>query len=64
MNCNSLGYGFSGGERKLVLLAMAKNLRLLILDEPTNTIDVLRKKLMWDLIRNFNNTLIMVNLNH
>jgi ABC-2 type transport system ATP-binding protein len=50
---NKLGVA-SGGVARLVMFAMAAASpgRLLILDEPTNDVDPLRRRLLWDEIRN------------
>jgi ABC-type multidrug transport system ATPase subunit len=46
----------SGGERRLLRLAVAMtgSLPVLILDEPTNDLDPLRRKLVWDVLRRVN----------
>jgi ABC-type multidrug transport system ATPase subunit len=46
----------SGGERRLLRLAvaMAGSLPVLILDEPTNDLDPLRRRLVWDVLRRVN----------
>ena len=46
----------SGGERRLLLLAVAMAGRppVLILDEPTNDLDPLRRKQVWDVLRQVN----------
>lgn len=43
----------SGGQRRLLLLAvaMAGQLPVLVLDEPTNDLDPQRRKLVWDVLR-------------
>ncbi|MEM1702401.1 MAG: ABC transporter ATP-binding protein [Desulfurococcaceae archaeon] len=50
-----LGYQLSLGLRKLVLMSIAliKNPRIMILDEPTSFMDIIRKKAVWDLISEF-----------
>ncbi|MEM4487436.1 MAG: ABC transporter ATP-binding protein [Desulfurococcaceae archaeon] len=47
-----LGYQLSVGQRKLLLLAQAlvKDSELMILDEPTSYIDVLKKRAVWDVL--------------
>jgi ABC-type multidrug transport system ATPase subunit len=62
LDSDSVGLNLSGGERKLVLLAMAmaKDPKLLILDEPTNMIDIHKKKIVWNIIREFKGTIIIV----
>ncbi len=49
------GYQLSGGMHKAALLAVAwaKQSRLLVLDEPTNMIDILRKQNYWELIKQY-----------
>ncbi len=51
---NILGYQLSLGQRKLLLIAMAlaKNPRILVMDEPTSFIDIVRKRLVWKAILN------------
>ena len=46
----------SGGQRRLLRLAvaMARALPVLILDEPTNDLDPLRRRLVWDVLRRVN----------
>jgi ABC-2 type transport system ATP-binding protein len=46
----------SGGQRRLLRLAvaMAGSLPVLILDEPTNDLDPLRRRLVWDVLRQIN----------
>ena len=46
----------SGGQRRLLRLAvcMAGTLPVLILDEPTNDLDPLRRRLVWDVLRRAN----------
>ena len=46
----------SGGQRRLLRLAvaMAGSLPVLILDEPTNDLDPLRRRLVWDVLRRTN----------
>jgi ABC-2 type transport system ATP-binding protein len=46
----------SGGQRRLLRLAvsMAGSLPVLILDEPTNDLDPLRRRLVWDVLRTAN----------
>jgi ABC-type multidrug transport system ATPase subunit len=46
----------SGGQRRLLRLAvaMAGSLPVLILDEPTNDLDPLRRRLAWDVLRRAN----------
>lgn len=62
INSKTTGSGLSGGERKLVNLAMAlaKNPELLILDEPTNMLDVSRRRLVRGLIEGFKGSVILV----
>lgn len=50
-----LGYQLSLGLRKLVLMSIAliKNPKIMILDEPTSFMDIIRKKAVWDLISEF-----------
>ncbi len=45
--------GLSGGQRRLALLGttLAANRPVMILDEPTNDLDPLKRKLVWDLLR-------------
>ncbi len=45
--------GLSGGERRLLRLAvaMAGQPPVLVLDEPTNDLDPLRRRLVWDVLR-------------
>jgi ABC-2 type transport system ATP-binding protein len=47
------GIGLSGGVKRLVGFAMVAVCpgRLVILDEPTNDVDPLRRRLLWDLVR-------------
>jgi ABC-2 type transport system ATP-binding protein len=49
----SLGRGLSGGVRRLVgfCMAIVRPGRLVILDEPTNDVDPLRRRLLWEEIR-------------
>jgi ABC-type multidrug transport system ATPase subunit len=46
----------SGGQRRLLRLAvaMAGSLPILILDEPTNDLDPLRRRLVWNVLRHVN----------
>jgi ABC-type multidrug transport system ATPase subunit len=46
----------SGGQRRLLRLAvaMAGSLPVLVLDEPTNDLDPLRRRLVWDVLRQIN----------
>ena len=46
----------SGGQRRLLRLAvsMAGSLPVLVLDEPTNDLDPLRRRLVWDVLRRVN----------
>jgi len=46
----------SGGQRRLLRLAVAMvgSPPVLILDEPTNDLDPQRRRLVWDVLRNFN----------
>jgi ABC-type multidrug transport system ATPase subunit len=46
----------SGGQRRLLRLAvaMAGSLPVLILDEPTNDLDPLRRRLVWDVLQQVN----------
>lgn len=59
----------SGGRRRLVGLAcsMIGNTSVLVLDEPTNELDPLNRKIVWDLIRernrNFGTTVVLVTHN-
>ena len=48
----------SGGQRRLLRLAvaMAGKPPVLILDEPTNDLDPVRRKLVWDVLREVNST--------
>jgi ABC-2 type transport system ATP-binding protein len=60
-----LGYQLSPGERKLLLLALAliKGGELLVLDEPTAFMDVLKKRSVWSMLleeRRRGRTLIVV----
>lgn len=50
---NTLGTRLSGGVRRLVGFVMVTVVpgRLVILDEPTNDVDPLRRRLLWDQIR-------------
>jgi ABC-2 type transport system ATP-binding protein len=50
------GSRLSGGERRLMRLAvaMAGSLPVLILDEPTNDLDPLRRRLVWSVLRQVN----------
>lgn len=50
------GPHLSGGERRLTYLAvaMAGSPPVLILDEPTNDLDPLRRKQVWDILRDLN----------
>ena len=50
---NSLGHGLSGGVRRLVgfCMAIVRPGRVVILDEPTNDVDPLRRRLLWEQIR-------------
>ncbi|GAI88205.1 unnamed protein product, partial [marine sediment metagenome] len=49
-----MGVTFSGGVRRLVAFCMAVVVpgRIVILDEPTNDIDPLRRRLLWQEVRN------------
>lgn len=49
------GYQLSGGIHKAALLAVAwaKKSKLLVLDEPTSMIDILRKQKYWELIKQY-----------
>jgi ABC-2 type transport system ATP-binding protein len=51
---NQTGETFSGGFRRLVAFCMAAVVpgRMVILDEPTNDVDPLRRRLLWKQIRN------------
>lgn len=62
---NVLGYQLSLGQRKLLLIAMAlaKNPRILVLDEPTTFVDIIRKRVVWETIlklRSQNKTMLLV----
>ena len=48
----------SGGQRRLLRLAtaMAGSAPVLVLDEPTNDLDPVRRKLVWDVLREHNRT--------
>jgi ABC-type multidrug transport system ATPase subunit len=48
----------SGGQKRLVRLAvaMAGKAPVLVLDEPTNDLDPQRRKLVWDVLRDYNHT--------
>jgi ABC-2 type transport system ATP-binding protein len=50
---NARGEALSGGVRRLVAFCMAAVVpgRLIILDEPTNDVDPLRRRLLWGLVR-------------
>ena len=50
---NAIGMKLSGGVRRLVGFAMVAVYpgRLVILDEPTNDVDPLRRRLLWDQVR-------------
>lgn len=52
---NMQGYQLSGGIHKAALLAVAwaKQSQLLVLDEPTSMIDILRKQEYWNLIKQY-----------
>lgn len=62
---NALGIHLSGGERKLVALAiaMARDPELLILDEPTEMLDISRKKLVREVISRYEGSAIIVTHN-
>ncbi len=62
---NALGIHLSGGERKLVALAiaMARDPELLILDEPTEMLDISRKRLVREVISRYRGTAIIVTHN-
>ncbi len=49
---NILGYQLSLGQRKLLLMAMAlaKNPKILVMDEPTSFVDIVKKQLVWRII--------------
>jgi len=51
---NKMGVTFSGGVRRLVAFCMAAVVpgSIVILDEPTNDIDPLRRRLLWQEVRN------------
>lgn len=51
---DKMGVTFSGGVRRLVAFCMAVVMpgRIVILDEPTNDIDPLRRRLLWQEVRN------------
>ena len=51
---DKMGATFSGGVRRLVAFCMAVVVpgRIVILDEPTNDIDPLRRRLLWQEVRN------------
>lgn len=48
----------SGGQRRMLRLAvaMAGSAPVLVLDEPTNDLDPQRRKLVWDVLRQYNHT--------
>jgi ABC-2 type transport system ATP-binding protein len=50
---NALGQGLSGGVRRLVgfCMAIVRPGRVVILDEPTNDVDPLRRRLLWEEVR-------------
>ncbi|MGA2804395.1 MAG: ABC transporter ATP-binding protein [Acidimicrobiales bacterium] len=50
---NALGHSLSGGVRRLVgfCMAVVRPGRVVILDEPTNDVDPLRRRLLWEEIR-------------
>ena len=50
---NALGHSLSGGVRRLVgfCMAIVRPGRVVILDEPTNDVDPLRRRLLWEEIR-------------
>ena len=50
---NALGHSLSGGVRRLVgfCMAIVRPGRVVILDEPTNDVDPLRRRLLWQEIR-------------
>jgi len=62
LNPNAYGIHLSGGERKLVALAvaLARDPDLLILDEPTEMLDVSRRKLVRDVISRFRGSALIV----
>ncbi len=51
--CDTLGSNLSGGVKRLVGFAMAvvEPAPIVILDEPTNDVDPLRRRLLWQVIR-------------
>src|ERR1051325_291501 len=58
----------SGGQRRLLRLgvAMAGSPPILLLDEPTNDLDPLRRRIVWDLLRdlNFKNGVTIIFITH
>ncbi len=65
INPRAVCMNMSGGERKLVLLAaaLAREPKLLILDEPTNMLDLARTRLVWNVLNEFKGTVIIVTHN-
>ncbi len=60
-----LGYQLSLGQRKLLLMAMAliKDPKILILDEPTSFVDIVNRQLIWELVsrvKNDGKTILLV----
>jgi ABC-type multidrug transport system ATPase subunit len=53
---HKIGQGLSGGERRLMQLAlsMVASPPVLVLDEPTNDLDPQRRKQVWDILRDLN----------
>lgn len=54
--CHRYSTRLSGGQRRLLRLAvsMAGGMPVLVLDEPTNDLDPLRRRLVWDVLRRVN----------
>jgi ABC-2 type transport system ATP-binding protein len=59
---NTLGKNLSGGVRRLVGFCMATVCpgRVVVLDEPTNDVDPLRRRLLWEQVRELGNQGCMV----
>ena len=62
---SALGYQLSLGQRKLLLIAMAlaKNPAVLVMDEPTAFVDIIRKRVVWEIIsklKSQNKTVLLV----
>jgi ABC-2 type transport system ATP-binding protein len=55
--CDQYSTRLSGGQRRLLRLAvaMAGSAPVLVLDEPTNDLDPQRRRLVWDVLRHYNN---------